>query len=176
MLEGKNVNLRVFEKEDLPLLTDWYNDLEFFGEFVWLLQKSRMEREKWYDTLPSDAKLFFIEKKNSKKIGTIAHFLEGTLLEIGYFLVPSERGKGYCSEAAKMMVDYLFLSKDTVRVQAHTDVRNEASQKVLEKVGFARARIAKVGMRICWVCVFGGKVLSKCNKLLSILFFHLTFY
>ena len=82
------MNLRVVEKEDLPLLTDWYNDLEFFGEFVWLLQKSRMEREKWYDNLPVDAKLFFIEKKDGKKIGTISHFLEGTLLEIGYFLFP----------------------------------------------------------------------------------------
>jgi RimJ/RimL family protein N-acetyltransferase len=33
------------------------------------------------------------------------------------------------------MVDYLFLSKDIVCVQAHTDVRNEGSQKVLEKAG-----------------------------------------
>jgi RimJ/RimL family protein N-acetyltransferase len=34
------------------------------------------------------------------------------------------------------MVDYLFLSRDTARIQAHTDPRNVASQKVLEKVGF----------------------------------------
>jgi RimJ/RimL family protein N-acetyltransferase len=52
--------------------------------------------------------------------------------------VPSERGKGYCSEAVKIMVDYLFLSKDTGRIQAQTDPRNTASQKVLEKVGFKK--------------------------------------
>jgi len=53
-------------------------------------------------------------------------------------LVPSERGKGYCTEAAKIMVDFLFLSKDTIRIQAQTDPRNAASQKVLEKVGFKK--------------------------------------
>ena len=33
MLEGKRVNLRVMEKEDVPLLVEWYNNLEFQGEF-----------------------------------------------------------------------------------------------------------------------------------------------
>jgi RimJ/RimL family protein N-acetyltransferase len=58
----------------------------------------------------------------------VFHFLTGNLLEIGYILVPSERGKGYCSEAVKIMVDYLFLSRELVRVQAITDVDNFASQ------------------------------------------------
>ena len=52
--------------------------------------------------------------------------------------MPSERGKGYGSEAVKIMVDYLFLSKETMRIQAQTDPRNAASQKVLEKVGFKK--------------------------------------
>jgi RimJ/RimL family protein N-acetyltransferase len=59
-------------------------------------------------------------------------------LEIGYSLVPSERGKGYCTEAVRIMVDYLFLSRDTMRIQACTDTRNLASQKVLEKAGFKK--------------------------------------
>jgi len=41
------------------------------------------------------------------------------------------------------MVDYLFLSKDIVRIQAHTDLRNVASQKVLEKVGFRKEGIIR---------------------------------
>jgi len=36
------------------------------------------------------------------------------------------------------MVDYLFLSKETVRIQASADPRNVASQRVLEKVGFKK--------------------------------------
>jgi RimJ/RimL family protein N-acetyltransferase len=36
------------------------------------------------------------------------------------------------------MTDYLFLTKDIRRIQATTDIRNIASQRVLEKAGFQR--------------------------------------
>jgi RimJ/RimL family protein N-acetyltransferase len=144
LLEGKNVNLRIVEKEDLPLLAEWWNSPEFSGEFMWFpQQQSRAEQEKYYDNPYHETKQFFIEKKNGTKIGVIGHFLHGNLLEIFYYLLPNERGKGYGTEAAIIMVDYLFLSKDTVRVQAHTDVRNSGSQKVLEKAGFKKEGIVR---------------------------------
>jgi RimJ/RimL family protein N-acetyltransferase len=58
--------------------------------------------------------------------------------EIGFALIPNERGKGYCTEATQLMVDYLFLSKNVTRIQATTHTRNAASQKVLEKAGFQK--------------------------------------
>ena len=67
----------------------------------------------------------------------------GKILEMGYALLPSERGKGYCTEAAKIMVDYLFLSKDMACIQATTDVGNVASQKVLEKAGFQKEGVMR---------------------------------
>jgi RimJ/RimL family protein N-acetyltransferase len=148
LLEGKNVNLRVMEKDDLPLFAEWFNKPEVFGEYNPLLQMSKTEVEKILDN-PSDLQPFIIEKKDGSKIGFIAHFHvlhlgTGTKqLEIGYSLVPSERGKGFCSEAVKIMVDYLFLSKDIMRIQAQTDQRNGASQKVLEKAGFKKEGILR---------------------------------
>jgi len=73
----------------------------------------------------------------------VFHFSTGNFLEIGYILVPSERGKGYGSEAVKIIVDYLFLSRELVRVQAITDVDNFASQRVLEKAGFKKKRMLR---------------------------------
>jgi RimJ/RimL family protein N-acetyltransferase len=143
MLEGKNVNLRVMEKDDLPLFVEWVNKPEVFGEYNLLQQMSKVEVEKMLDN-PTDIKPFIVEKKDGSKIGFIVHFHvlhlgTGTKqLEIGYTLVPSERGKGLGSEAVKIMVDYLFLSKDIMRIQAQTDQRNTASQKVLEKAGFKK--------------------------------------
>jgi len=135
------VNLKIMEKEDLPLLAEWTNRPDVFGEYNPLRQMSRTEVEKMLDN-PLELKPFIIEKKDGSKIGFIAHFYvlhpAGRQLEIGYALVSSERGKGYCTEAANIMVDYLFLSKETMRIQATTDVRNAASQKVLEKVGFKK--------------------------------------
>jgi RimJ/RimL family protein N-acetyltransferase len=106
-------------------------------------QQSRAEQEKEYDNPPHDTKQFFIEKKDGTKIGWMGHFLHGNLLEMFYYLLSSERGKGYGTEAAIIMVDYLFLSKDIVRVQARTDVRNEGSQKVLGKAGLKKEGIVR---------------------------------
>jgi RimJ/RimL family protein N-acetyltransferase len=138
LLEGKLVNLRVVEKEDLPLTVEWLNDPEYFGVYNPLVQTSRAELEKRYDNRSPEERSFIVEKKDGGKIGAIFHDPVGKQFEIGYALIPSERGKGYCTEAVKIMVDYLFLSKDTVRIQAHIDPRNTASQKVVEKNGFKK--------------------------------------
>jgi RimJ/RimL family protein N-acetyltransferase len=131
------------EKDDLPLFVEWVNKPEVFGEYNPLHQMSKTEAEKMLDN-PSDFQPFFVEKKDGSRIGFIVHFHvlhlgTGTKqLEIGYSLVPSERGKGYGTEALQIMVDYLFLSKEAMRIQVQTDLRNVASQKVIEKVGFKK--------------------------------------
>lgn len=56
-------------------------------------------------------------------------------MEIGYAIIPKERGKGYGTEAIQLMVDYLFLLKDIPRITINTDARNAASIKAAEKAG-----------------------------------------
>ena len=147
MLEGKNVNLRIREKEDLPLIAEWVNNPEFWGEFFSPLQRSITKMEKAQDNNPFESEMFLIEKKDGSKIGFTFHFCMlhpmGKLLEMGFALIPSERRKGYCTEAAKIMVDYLFLSKEIVCIQALTDVGNIASQKVLENAGFKKEGVIR---------------------------------
>jgi ribosomal-protein-alanine N-acetyltransferase len=142
LLEGRNVNLRIMEREDLPVLLEWDNNLEFMGEYETLRQETRLDLERAYDNL-KDAQWFFVEKNDGTKIGYMAHFLAAGEIELGYFIVPSERSKGYVSEAIKIMVDYLFLSKDAVRIQAKADPENVASWKALEKAGFKREGVLR---------------------------------
>jgi len=132
------VNLSIVEKEDLPLIAEWTANPDFLGEYVSLWQKSKAEWQKRYDNLLAEEKWFFIEKKDGTKVGFIQHFPIESFQDLGYLLIPGERGKGYCSEAVELIVDYLFLSKDIVRIQAQTDVGNVASQKILEKAGFKK--------------------------------------
>jgi hypothetical protein len=63
LLEGKNVNLRVMEKEDLTLFEEWNNNLDFIGEYTPLGQTSKADLQKRYENLSPDEKWFFIEKK-----------------------------------------------------------------------------------------------------------------
>jgi RimJ/RimL family protein N-acetyltransferase len=140
LLEGKNVNLRLVEKEDLPLLAEWIDNPAFFGEYNYLTQMSQTDLEKARENAFKNIELadFLIETKDGSKIGYIQHFTHPAVkrLEIGFSMNPSERGKGYCTEAVRIMIDYLFLSKDLIRIQAQTETGNLASQKVLEKAGF----------------------------------------
>lgn len=146
MLEGRKVNFRVRERADIDWLTECFNNLEFRGEYDPVTpQKSRTERLKDFDnpsqlSILTEAGRFMIEKKDGTKIGTIAHWLvlPNRWMEIGYHLIPSERGKGYGTEATQLIVDYLFLSRTIDRIQAITDERNKASQRVLEKAGFQK--------------------------------------
>jgi ribosomal-protein-alanine N-acetyltransferase len=147
LLEGKKVNLKIVEKEDLPLLQGWFNSLEFSSRYNALdPQESKVKIEKRYDNLTSDDKWFLIMRKNGEKVGFIGTHLYGGMLEIGYALDASERRHGYCTEAVQIMVDYLFLSKDIVRIQAATHVENKASQRVLEKAGFQKEATIRKGL------------------------------
>lgn len=148
MLEGKNINLRIREREDLPLFHEWINDLEFLGDYAPIMQYPMSFLEKTFDESSNDNKMFIIEKKDGTRIGMIHYFMVRSgdpykLLEIGYTLIPSERNKGYCTEALKIIVDFIFLSKEVERIQATTDIENIASQKVLEKSGFTKEGIVR---------------------------------
>jgi RimJ/RimL family protein N-acetyltransferase len=99
--------------------------------------------EKAFESIPYEPEIFMIEKKDGSKIGYIVHFnmqhpsMEKPL-EIGYALISNERGKGYCTEVAQLMMDYLFLSMNASRVQATISIGNKASERVLQKAGFTR--------------------------------------
>jgi len=142
LLEGKLVNLRVVEKEDMQTILELLNNPEVIGEFQLPYQWSKAQLEKEYESNLFGLKDFFIEKKDGTKIGFIGHYNSyigmGKLLEIGYSIVKGERCKGYCTEAVQLMVDYLFLAMDISRVQASTNIKNKASQRVLEKAEFTR--------------------------------------
>jgi RimJ/RimL family protein N-acetyltransferase len=58
-------------------------------------------------------------------------------VEIGYVLAPQMWGKGFASEAVRMIVDTVFALTPAVRIQANSRVHNRASRRVLEKAGFA---------------------------------------
>jgi RimJ/RimL family protein N-acetyltransferase len=144
MLEGKNVNLRLMERDDVDFIVQLRNDLDS-NVYVSVKQISKAGTLKGFDnpeplTLLTERTCYIIEKKDGAKIGYMRHWVvqPSRHVEIGYSMIPKERGRGYCSEAVQMIVDYLFLSKDIIRIQAGTDVRNKASQNVLENAGFVR--------------------------------------
>lgn len=59
--------------------------------------------------------------------------------EVGYALAREYWGQGITTRAAKMVIRDGFKEfPDVVRMQAHVEVENKASQRVLEKLGFQK--------------------------------------
>jgi RimJ/RimL family protein N-acetyltransferase len=145
MLEGKRINLRLAEKEDVPLLAEWLSDVGFAGDYQHFpdqISKDELEKRivehKLYQTEWVD---FIVEKKDGAKIGWAVHYVSAPnfgWIEIGYAIIPRERNKGFGTETIQILVDYLFLTREIVRVQAVIDAANLASEKALKKAGFKR--------------------------------------
>lgn len=82
-----------------------------------------------------------IEKTSSRRlIGLLLyHRPQGfDYFEVGFYLVPLERGKGYGPEALRWLVSLLFERNDVATILAGTSSLNMASQRALEKAGFKR--------------------------------------
>lgn len=63
---------------------------------------------------------------------------ESRAWNIGIALIPSARGRGFGSEAQRLLAQHLFATTAVNRVEAMTDVANLAEQRALEKAGFHR--------------------------------------
>lgn len=58
--------------------------------------------------------------------------------ELGYVFNKNIHGKGYATESAYALVDYIFRTKNARRVVAMCNPVNEASWKLLERLGLRR--------------------------------------
>jgi RimJ/RimL family protein N-acetyltransferase len=62
---------------------------------------------------------------------------------LGIGLAAEFRGRGYGTEAQRLMVRYLFAHTQVNRIEATTEITNVAEQRALEKAGFTREGILR---------------------------------
>ncbi|KIZ18029.1 GNAT family N-acetyltransferase [Streptomyces natalensis] len=81
-----------------------------------------------------------IERDSGLVVGSIGLFWppsEG-MLEIGYGIVASRRGRGYAPEATEALAEFALSAPGVHTVFANVELSNPASVRVLEKAGFRR--------------------------------------
>lgn len=59
-----------------------------------------------------------------------------SIRDVGWYLDPAYQGKGYASEAAKAMINYMFKKVEIEKIISGAVKDNIASCKVFEKLGF----------------------------------------
>lgn len=81
-----------------------------------------------------------VERQTGLVVGSIGLFWppsEG-VVEIGYGIVPSRRGRGYAPEATQALAELALTAPDVHTVSANVELSNPPSIRVLEKAGFRR--------------------------------------
>jgi ribosomal-protein-alanine N-acetyltransferase len=90
------------------------------------------------------------ESNNNKLIGVIALYKFGASEKciLGYSLDKGHYGKGYATEAVRLILDFAFKEVGFHRVEAGVMLGNIGSARVLEKVGFVREGLARDYLKI----------------------------
>lgn len=68
---------------------------------------------------------------------------ERRFFELGFWLRDGAEGKGYMSEAVRLVTDYAFTALDANKVAMRCDARNRRSAGVAERLGFVREAVLR---------------------------------
>jgi RimJ/RimL family protein N-acetyltransferase len=74
------------------------------------------------------------------------HRIKDGAAELGYWLAPHARGRGYVSEAANTVVDFAFGPLRLDRLEWHAVVGNHASARVARSLGFQLEGVRRHGL------------------------------
>ena len=147
MMSGMNgeVSLRPLTEADLVILERLTQDPAATGEFAWLgWHKLAQYRQSWADNrLISDDGGMLMVVRGADQLGIVSwRKVPSTpayyYWNIGIVLLPEARGKGFGTQAQRLLTRYLFAHTTVQRIEAATEVGNVAEQRALEKAGFTR--------------------------------------
>lgn len=150
VLLGERLLLREFEAADFESLHSYASDSEVVRFMEWgpnteeetreFLSRSRsfvrMDPRNNYELAVTIA-------ASGRHVGGTGLHVSGMQAMLGYCFARSAWGKGFATEAARLMADFGFDSLGLHRVWARCDSENIASQRVLEKLGMRREGLAK---------------------------------
>jgi aminoglycoside 6'-N-acetyltransferase len=153
MLQGTLVCIRPVQHDDLALLAAWANDREAIGAYndFGLEGASGLEAGFGQRGLIDDRNAtLVIALPDGTVVGSIGYHQvaygpnSGSMAyNIGLHVIPEQRGRGYGSEAQRLLADYLLSTYPIGRVEAATDITNLPEQRALEKAGFTREGVLR---------------------------------
>ena len=118
MINGKKVGLRAVEKQDLPILRDWRNIVEFRKNFREERELSLVDQESWFDHLQKTKHINYmftiVDLVSLKPIGAAGLlYISWTIRSADFsFYIGDEKkyigNDGIAKEAAQLLIDYGF--------------------------------------------------------------------
>lgn len=153
MLRSDLLHLRPVQEGDLDELYRQFNDLAHRGPwFPMSLWSEPGFRNKFAEDGfwgKGEGMLLMLDAQDDV-VGEIEYYPITSYLtgfELSYLIFGAQhRGKGYATEAVRLMTEYLFARERIERLQLNIHPDNEASRKVAAKSGYQLEGV----MRQCW--------------------------
>ena len=147
------IRLRPVAEADVPVLERQHASPEDAGEMGWygFKQPSSVARRiAAGETLTNDRGTLAVVDEDDNVVGDVSWLRtfngpppNGDCWNVGIWLVPEHRGKGYGSQAQRLLAAYLLEHTYLERIEAGTESGNIAEQKALEKAGFTREGVLR---------------------------------
>lgn len=144
-METGRIILRPWREDDAETLFKWASDPELGPLAGWPPHKSVEESRDIIRTLFSGEGMWAVVlRETGEAIGCVGYLTAShsnlTILdnecEVGYWIARPYWGKGICTEALRLVVDYCFRVKGFTTLWGDYFPTNPASGKVMEKCGF----------------------------------------
>lgn len=143
MLHGKRITLRPVRERDLDAVYAAHMDIASRGPYFPLgVQSESAFRRQFTETgfWGPDEGMLLIDTRDGEIAGHIEFFKPvgyWDAFELSYQLYEQRfTGRGYTTEAVRLLVDYLFGTKKQHRIQLVVVPENAASLRIAEKCGF----------------------------------------
>lgn len=151
-LIGERVCLRPLENDDLVYIRKWTNDPEIRRLTGEVKPMSQVRGDEFFERVRSDRDrewFIIVVKENGKAIGEtglLRMFHAWRTTDLSIIIGEKEEwGKGYGTEAIKLLLDYAFGCLNFHRIAVGVVGFNERALRFYEAVGFEREGIQRDG-------------------------------
>ena len=151
-LISKRVYLRPFGRNDLSYVQKWYNDPEIREMTGEAAPMSRAKAERWYRGLCADKDRIWsaiVLKKGNRVVGEaglLRMFKPWRCTDMSIIIGEKDAwGKGYGTEAGRLLLDYAFTRLGFHRVSIGVVALNERALGFWEGLGFKKEGVQRDG-------------------------------
>jgi len=157
VIRTERLTLRPLREADVPALQEWMPDRSIYTYWGKGPGKTDKNPALLFAVAEKPTKSFHLgieETASGKVIGDLWVYLieNDRMVSVAIRLAAARQGKGYGTEALRAATDFCFAHTELQRLWTKVDVRNIASQKMLEKCGYTREGLIRQGKMVNTWC------------------------
>lgn len=140
---GATIQIRKFERQDIPKKVEWINNPNNNQFLHYDIPISVCRTEKWFEMhIGDDTRFDAIIEVDGVPVGTIGLLsIDKKNSKAEYYIALGEekyKGKGIAKQASEMILEYGFITLKLNRIYLLTEDENIVAQKLFERIGFVK--------------------------------------